>query len=173
MWTGWTHVGGRIFGRSPNQRLRMCDPRGESLGDRLFIGEAAPGPLSLKLPVQISRQPHGCFDRRIGIHTTRSPNFGIVLQKGHRRPAREPCPSRGSTPLSAAGVFVPLSEQTEIQTSCFLPDGKAGCKNFVPNSERDPARTVDAVPQRRRRDTLRWPPQKAESIKHNFYEFLQ
>lgn len=77
-----------------NERLRVGDPRGERLGNRLLIGEAALGPLRLKLPVEISRQSHGCLDRRIGVHTTRSPNFGIFLQKGHRWPAREPCPSR-------------------------------------------------------------------------------
>jgi len=83
----------------PNERLRMRDPRGERLGNRFLIGEAALGPLRLKLPVQISGQSHGCFDRRTGVHTTRSPNFGIFLQKGHRWPAREPCPSPEQPPF--------------------------------------------------------------------------
>jgi hypothetical protein len=102
MWTGWPQVGRRILGRPPNQRLRMRDPECEGLGNRLFIGETALGPLSLKLPVQIGGQPHGCFDRRTGAHTTRSPNFGIVLQKAiarHRvnrvHPAGQPTSLRG------------------------------------------------------------------------------
>ena len=88
--------------RSLDHRLPMRDPGGKSLGNRLFIGETALGPLSLKLPVQIGGQPHGCFDRSAGAHTTRSPNFGIVLKKaiaGRRvnrvHPAGQPPTFRG------------------------------------------------------------------------------
>ncbi len=79
--TGWTQVGGRMLAWLPNQRLRLGDPERERFGNRLFVGETAPGPFSLKLPVQIGRQPHGCLDRRTGAHTTPSPNLGMFLQK--------------------------------------------------------------------------------------------
>ena len=75
----------------------MRYPEREGLGDRFFIGEAALGPLSLKLPVQIRGQPHRCFDRRTGAHTTRLPKFGIFLQSANAsrclnrvRPAHKP-----------------------------------------------------------------------------------
>jgi hypothetical protein len=61
----------------------MRDPEGERLGNRLFIGEAAPGPLSLELPVQIGWQPNRCFKRRTGAHTTRLLKFGIFLQNAN------------------------------------------------------------------------------------------
>jgi len=80
----------------------MGDPESKSLGNRFFIGETALGPFSLELPVQIGRQSHCCFDRSAGAHTTRSPNFGIVLQKaiaGRRvnrvHPAGQPPSFRG------------------------------------------------------------------------------
>ena len=68
-----------MFAGPANERLRLRDPEREGLCNRLFIGETALGPFSLKLPVQIGRQPHGGFDRRTGAHTTPSPNLGMSL----------------------------------------------------------------------------------------------
>jgi hypothetical protein len=61
----------------------MRDPQRERLGNRLFIGEAALGPLSLELPVQIGRQPNRCFKRRTGAHTTRLLKFGLCHQNAN------------------------------------------------------------------------------------------
>jgi hypothetical protein len=68
----------------------MRDPEGERLGNGLFIGEAALSPLSLELPVQIRWQPHGCFDRGTGAHTTPLLKFGIFLRNANA----ERCASR-------------------------------------------------------------------------------
>ena len=68
----------------------MRDPEGERFGNRLFIGEAALGPLSLELPVQIGWQPDCCFDCRAGAHTTPLLKFGIFLRNANA----ERCASR-------------------------------------------------------------------------------
>jgi len=76
----------------------MRDPEGERFGNRLFIGEAALGPLPLELPVQISWQPNRCLEGRAGAHTTRVLNFGICLQDANagRRVSRVHPPSQPS-----------------------------------------------------------------------------
>jgi hypothetical protein len=127
----------------------MRNPEGKGIGYRFFIGETAPGPFSLKLPVQIGRQPHGCFDRRTGAHTTRSPNFGIVLQKaiaGRRVNRVHPA---GQPPSLRGRILFQYQNKLECNLYVFLPDGEASCKKFVPNSERSAVRTRIAAPSRR------------------------
>lgn len=63
----------------------MSDPEGERLGNRFLVGEAALGPLSLELPVQIGGQPNRRFKRRTGAHTIRLLKFGLFDANAGRR----------------------------------------------------------------------------------------
>ena len=92
----------------------MRDPEGERLANGLFIGEAALGPFSLELPVQIRWQPHGCFDRGTGAHTTPLLKFGIFLRNANA----ERCASR----------VYPARRARVLRSSLFQYQNKRGPK---------------------------------------------
>ena len=83
MWVGGKQVvaaGTCMFRHTRTGRLRMRNPEGKGFRDRLFVGEAALGSFSLKLPVQICRQPNSRFNSIPGAHKIRSSKLLIFLR---------------------------------------------------------------------------------------------